>query len=201
MLGACLGFFGKGGLKVAGLTLNVLALIPAIAVVVLGITGAGLGALGVGSGKGANADRRTEVPTTYDPASLVSSTKLFEEFRDNEVTADAKYTNKTIQIEFLCQRIGKSGDGRYFIGGPYHGEILPEDRHPNIICFFNTESAKALSDLKTEGLGQRVVISGTCKGKRRDVAAKPPAQIGFADSTLLKVVWTDDGLRKDRVKK
>lgn len=93
-----------------------------------------------------------------EPVSVisVSAENLYHDYEANEISADMKYKNKTVQITGTIRIIGKSGDS------PYINLATGNFTH-QVIVFFPKGTYDTL--LASYSQGSRIEVTGICKGK------------------------------------
>jgi hypothetical protein len=86
---------------------------------------------------------------TFEPVITISANDLIYAYEVNEISADAQYKDKTIQVSGVISSINKDIFGKAYI-----------ELSAYIRCYFDNESA-----LLNSSVGQNVTIQGTCDGK------------------------------------
>ena len=84
----------------------------------------------------------------------VSSTELIASFRINEAEANARFVEKTIEVEGVVKEIT-------FFNDRYTVLLQGEDNLSCIMCDMQEDQAKHLDLIKK---GDRIVLKGICKG-------------------------------------
>ncbi len=98
--------------------------------------------------------------TSASPASLpiqITSKQLYQDYKDNEIAADAKYEDKWVQVTGIIDTIGKD-----ILSQPY--VVLTDGSQYaiwGIQCMFSTQDEHMLIELSK---GQTVTIEGKCDG-------------------------------------
>ena len=112
------------------------------------------GGSGDGGGSGSN-----------DTALKVSASQLFQDYKGNEVAADEKYKDKTLEIAGTVDSIGKDILDEIYVtlkgGGQF--EFL------SVQCFFED---KYKSEAARLSKGQGITVRGRCEGKFGNVLVK-----------------------------
>ena len=107
-----------------------------------------------------------------EPSANVSATELLAAYRDNPVTTDAEYKNKTVLITGHIDRI---------VSGDYPKVIFEGgDLWLEVACYFGPRDVEDLTQLRE---GQLITLTGTVRGKIIDVqlggcSVLPPVAAG-----------------------
>ncbi len=108
------------------------------------------------------AAEKTTTPVVAQPVIQVTAVKLAEDYKANEVAADAKYKNKVVEVTGLVNTIGKDILDTPYIalsdGGQYS--------FTSVQCMFSEKDESLLS---TVSKGDRVTLKGTVSGKLGNV--------------------------------
>ena len=101
------------------------------------------------------------VPNTYSLKSdfRLDASELIKDFDENEQTANAKYSDKTISVRGVVSMIQSTdSSATVFLKG--------ESAVASVICQFQKADKEKLANLKK---GEEVVIKGVCSGYLMDV--------------------------------
>jgi len=123
-------------------------------------------AMGCGTGKPTGPGASPEEP--------ISQGNFFGAYEFNEAAADARFLNKSVTIAVLVSKIGKSQDGRYYVGA--HKWSAVPGGEPNLLCFWEESKATEIASLKP---GSKISVTGVCKGKSADSSRNPPYRIAL----------------------
>ena len=100
-----------------------------------------------------NLDQSPKVTSDSNPSVIISASKLYKEYNENEIAADEKYKGKIIEVTGVIRDIGNDiMDNAYItlVGNEYFGDIQ---------CYFNEKSVVAKLSK-----GKRVTVIGNCFG-------------------------------------
>lgn len=86
----------------------------------------------------------------------ISATALFSEYKANEVAADEKYKNKTLEVNGIIYSIGKDITDSMYVA------LKTDDVIGTVQCMFPKEATQELSSLSKD---QTITIRGKCDGK------------------------------------
>ena len=90
----------------------------------------------------------------------VSPKQLYADYQDNEVAADLKYKDKTLEVKGVIDDIGKDIMDEIYI------TLKTGEMFGNIQCTFDDSHVKEAAALKK---GQHVTVRGNCDGKFMNV--------------------------------
>ena len=128
--------------------------------IVLSVAGlAGFTILAVGSME--SEEKTQKAVTSQDPVATLTAKELFKAYEDNEVSADAKYKDKIVQVSGVIEDIGKDLTDSIYV-------ILRVDPHGigGIQCFFSDSDAGRVANFRK---GQHLTVKGKCSGKMMNV--------------------------------
>lgn len=91
----------------------------------------------------------------------VTALQLFDEYDDNEVSADIKYKGKQVSVSGTVEDIAKD------IMGDIYVTLRGKDVFSSVQCFFDNE--KVAANLKK---GDRITLTGTVSGKMMNVIVR-----------------------------
>ena len=96
------------------------------------------------------------------PAISVTAQRLVEDYKANEVAADQKYNDRTLEVTGIVGDIKKDILGKIYVvlGSGKQYEVR------QVQCFFSDDWADRAARLKK---GQRITISGRCTGLMMNV--------------------------------
>ena len=100
-----------------------------------------------------NLDQSPKVTSDSNPSVIISASKLYKEYNENEIAADEKYKGKIIEVTGVIRDIGNDiMDNAYItlVGDEYFGDIQ---------CYFNEKSVVAKLSK-----GKRITVIGSCSG-------------------------------------
>ena len=100
-----------------------------------------------------NLDQSPKVTSDSNPSVIISASKLYKEYNENEIAADEKYKGKIIEVTGVIRDIGNDiMDNAYItlVGNEYFGDIQ---------CYFNEKSVVAKLSK-----GKRITVIGSCSG-------------------------------------
>jgi len=95
--------------------------------------------------------------TQSSPSGTISitSVKLYEEYKTNEIRADTQYKGKNLSVTGPILNIAKDYMDQYYV------ELTGDGYFSNIRVFFRSSELSKLGNLSK---GQRITIIGTCDG-------------------------------------
>lgn len=106
----------------------------------------------------------TPAPAPKAPEAIkISADKLYTAYKDNEVAADEKYKNKTLEVSGTVDDIKKD-----IADTPYIA-LSTDDLIGRVQCMFDKSTLTQLSELKK---GQQIKITGKCTGLMFNVILK-----------------------------
>ena len=109
--------------------------------------------------------QKAEQPAAQKPpdAIKITATKLYGDYKANEVAADASYKGKTLEITGTVSDIKKDITDTLYVtlkGDQYFGDVQ---------CYFNDKYTSQLASLKK---GQQLTVMGKCDGLLMNVLVK-----------------------------
>jgi hypothetical protein len=116
------------------------------------------------------------------PVARLTGIALWQDYGNNAIGADAKYRDKTIQIDGSVEGVHAGEGGRYYVGlavvsagavtqaelaqmSPKQRKWFDEGYPPNVVCYLDPAAKKAFADLKRDS---GVTVLGRCKGMKKD---------------------------------
>jgi len=103
--------------------------------------------------------------TTQTPAIKVSAVQISQDYKDNEVAADAKYKGKLVEISGIVDTIGKDiTDTPYIALKSYEYAIIDK-----IQCMFSKSDVEELSQVKKD---QQITLQGEVSGKLGNIIVR-----------------------------
>ena len=100
-----------------------------------------------------NLEQSPKVTPNSNPSVIITASKLYKEYNENEIAADEKYKGKIIEVTGVIRDIGNDiMDNAYItlVGNEYFGDIQ---------CYFNEKSVVAKLSK-----GKRITVMGSCSG-------------------------------------
>jgi len=102
-------------------------------------------------------------PKTEEPGMKITATKLYSDYKANEIAADTSYKGKTLEITGAVNEIKKDITNTMYVtlkGDQYFGDVQ---------CYFNDKYTSQLANLKK---GQQLTVKGKCDGLMMNVLIK-----------------------------
>lgn len=105
-----------------------------------------------------NNNQQGSNPTPAAAPIMVSADQLMSDYANNEIAADNKYKNQTLEISGLVQSVNEG-----ILSDPYIVIVPTENTaFSGIQCHFNESQAQELSTLNS---GQSITVEGTGNGE------------------------------------
>ncbi len=104
-------------------------------------------------------------PVVTEPAIQVTATKLIADYKANEVSADAKYKNKIVEVSGVVKTIGKD-----ILDTPYIALTNGEQySFESVQCMFSEKDESQLANVSKD---DRITLRGEVSGKLGNVLVK-----------------------------
>lgn len=114
-------------------------------------------------------EKKVAEQTKKEPALQVSSVELYEAYEANEVSADKKYKNKTLEVSGKVIDINKNSIDESEIIVKLNGLVDNEYEIMGISCYFDASHTDEAANLSK---GQKITILGLCDGNLMGVNLK-----------------------------